>query len=499
MALDSTIRGVVSGLGAEVDSNNNLKVNVPTQPLQAGCFQNSYTRDPTTARITRVTEEGEMYGASGRLMFYGDFNGATLLNNQFNTQATTQTAVLTNGFVKLNGGLVTTLNTGVSITTARGFSIEDGQALRVKEKIRHTQGSIINKQFDFGIGMYAVAAAQAGAMVEFAGFRWTLTGELKGVLATTLGGAAVETTVNINNGVPLSDNVTRTYEVVVTTNVVEFWIDGVYQASLARQADAPCIFKGAAYPVLNRLFFTTAPVSAPSFDIGEVSVVKIGPEADLPVAYRQALMGRHSSYAQTGLGGSSSGNTAVAVANAAAITATVGTNAASASTGLGGYYACTATNMGVALNNTIMNTYQNPAFPIAAGAATNGRNLVITGIRISPMVVTTALTGGGIVVNWWIAVGNTAVTQATTDTAGTTTLGTKSPRIIPLGVLDSLAATAAVGVVSTRVGDSYYALETPIVVHPGEFISVGTKTLQATAAITAGVVTGAVGYGGYWD
>lgn len=498
MPMDSKIVGSVTGNGAEVDSNNNLKVNLPVAPLQAGFMQNSFTRDAATARITRVTEEGEMYGAVGRLMFYADFNGATLLNNQWNTQATTLTAVLTNGFVKLNGGLVTTLNTGVSISSARGFSIEDGQALRVRQKIRHTQGSIINKQFDFGIGMYAVAAAQAGAMVEFAGFRWTLTGGLIGVLATTLGGAATEATVNINGGVPLSDNVTRTYEVLVTTNTAEFWIDGVYQASLSRQADAPCIFKGAAYPVLNRLYFTTAPVSAPSFDIGETAVVKLGPEADLPISYRQALMGRHSSYAQTGLVGTT-GNTAVSVANAAAITATVGSNTASASTGLGGYYACTATNMGVALNNIIMNTYQNPAFPIAAGAATNGRNLVITGIRISPMVVTTALTGGGFVANWWVSIGNTAVTQATTDAAGTTTLGTKSPRIIPLSVIDSLAAAAAAGVVATRVGDSYYPLETPIVVHPGEFISVGCKILQAGAAVTAGVVTGAVGYGGYWD
>jgi hypothetical protein len=492
MALDVLIGG------ANLDSNSNVKVNLPTAPLQAGMVQNSFTRDAATARVTRVTEEGEMYGASGRLMFYADFNGVTLLNNQFNTQATTLTAVLTNGFVKLNGGLVTTLNTGVSITSARSFSIEDGQAIRIKKKIRSTQGSIINKQFDSGIGMYAVAANQAGAMVEFAGFRWTLAGGLIGVVAQTLGAAASEVTVNINGGVPLSDNITRTYEIVVTTNVVEFWIDGVYQAKIDRQADAPCILKGAAYPLLDRLYFTTAPVSAPSFDIGEISVTKVGPEADLPIAYRQALMGRHSSYAQTGLTGTG-GNTAVATGNAAAITAAAGTNAATASTGLGGYFACTATSMGVALNNIIMNTYQNPAFPIAAGAATNGRNLVITGIRVSPLVVTTALTGGGFVANWWVAIGNTALTQATTDAAGSTTLGTKSPRIIPLSVIDVLAAAAAAGVVATRTGDSYYPLETPLVVHPGEFISVGCKILFAGAAVTAGVVTGAVGYGGYWD
>lgn len=38
-------------------------------------------------------------------------------------------------------------------------------------------------------------------------------------------------------------------------------------------------------------------------------------------------------------------------------------------------------------------------------------------------------------------------------------VGTKSPRIIPLSVIDTLAATAAIGVVATRVGDSYYPLE----------------------------------------
>ena len=109
---------------------------------------------------------------------------------------------------------------------------------------------------------------------------------------------------------------------------------------------------------------------------------------------------------------------------------------------------------------------------------------------------------GNVVMAFWIAplsLRNLPVTQATTDAVGTTALGSKSPRIIPLSVIDVIAANAAAGTVATRVGDSYYPLETPLVVHPGEFISVGCKTLQATAAITAGVLTGSVGYGGYWD
>jgi hypothetical protein len=498
MALDANIVGGVSGRKSEVDVNNNALVNLPVVPTQAGFIQNTFVRDASTARNTKVTEEGEMYGAASRLLFYSDGNGGTLLNNQWNTTATTQTATLVNGFIRLNGGAVTTLNTGVAITTARAFTIEDGQVLRIKQKIRHAQGSIVNKQFEFGLGMYIVAANQAGANVEFAGFRWTLAGALLGVLEYTTGAAVTTQTVNINGGLPYADNVTRNYEVVITSNAVEFWVNGVYQASIVIQPDAPCILRGGAYPVINRLWFTTAPTLAPLFDIGECAVVKTGPEADTPVAYRQSMMGRHCAYPQTGLT-NTNGNTAVAVANAAAVTATVGSNTAAASTGLGGYFACTATNMGVALNNTIMNAFQNPAYTVTQGGALHGRNLVITGIRISPLVVTTLVAGGGAIVNWFVAVGNTAVSLATTDAAGTTALGSKSPRIIPLGTIDNIAAAAAAGTVVPRTGDSYYALETPLVVHPGEFISVGTKTLFATAAITAGVVTGAVGFGGYWE
>jgi hypothetical protein len=395
MALDSNIRGVSSGVGAEVDASNQLKVNLPKISTDAGFIRNAWLRDPTTAREMRVSEEGESFSASGRLLFSSDFNGATFLNNQWNTQASTMAVALSGGFVRLNSASITTLNTGIAINTARSFSLEDGIQLRLKGKIRHTQGAIANKQFEFGLGLYQVAAGQAGASTEFIGFRWTQAGNLIGVIEYSTGGAptALTTGTTINGGVPLTDNVSREYEVVISSARAEFYIDGVYVGVVNAPADGAGLIKGAGYPVLARLFITTATALAPVFDISDVTVLKIGAEADIPISYRQALMGRHSAYPQTGLTGTN-GNTAVAVANATTPTATVGTNTAAASTGLGGYYALTATNIGTANNNTLINAFQNPAFPIAAGAATHGRNLVITGIRISPMVVTTALTGG---------------------------------------------------------------------------------------------------------
>lgn len=497
MALDSVIRGVSVGTGADVDSNSNLKVNLPVNALQSGFVQDAYVRDTSTARTMRVTEEGEAYSAIGRLMFYSDFNGATMLNNQFNSQATTMASALTAGFLRLNSGLITTTNTGIAYNSARQFSLEGAQAMRFKYRVRHSNATVANKQMDLGYGMYQVAANQAGATVEFAGFRWTLGGGLIGVLEYTAGGAPTSLTVNINGGVPFSDNVTREYEVVVTVNRVEFWVGGVFQAEIVTAPDAPELFKAAAYPILARLYIGTATSLAPTFDIGEIAVSKIGPEADLPINYRQALMGRHSSYAQTGLA-AATGNTAVNVASGTAPTATVGSNTAAAATGLGGFYACTATNMGTTNANTILIAYQNPATPIAAGAATHGRNLIITDLYLGPMAVTTVLVGGGSLMQWFVSIGNTAVSQATTDAAGTTAIGSKSPRIIPLSTIDSVSAAAAAGTVAARTGDSGITFSTPMIVHPGEFFSVGVRCITGTA-ITSGVISGGVGVSGYWD
>lgn len=500
MAMDTNVRGFSSGRGVEVDTQNRLLVALSQDPTLAAHIQTAYLRDAATSRVMRVTPEGEAYGASSRLMFASDFNGATLLNNQWNTQATTMAVALTAGFLRLNSGAITTTNTGASVSTARSFVLEDGMLIRLKGRIRHSNAAVANKQAEFGIGMYQVAANQAGATVEFVGFRWTVGGNLQGIVEYSTGGAPVTLTTGtaINGGVPHSDNVSREYEVVVTASFAEFWIEGLFVAAIPLPADGPGLTKGAGYPVIARLFIGTAAPLAPIFDIGDVSVYKVGAEADIPVAYRQALMGRSSFYPQTGLAGAN-GNTAANVVSGTAPTAATGSNTSAALTGLGGFYALNAASLSAANANVIVNAFQNPAFPIAAGAANNGRNLVITDLNVSPLVCSTALTGGGAVVEWFAAIGNTAVSQATTDAAGTTALGSKSPRIIPLGTVDVSVAAQAAGTVCARTGSGTFSFTTPLVVHPGEFISVGLRVLQFGAAATAGVYSGGVGFGGYWD
>lgn len=487
----------------KTDGNDNARVNLPVSGLQAGFSRHNYVRDAATTREAIISEEGELNTREGRLIFHANLNGpaaGALINNQFNQQATTMTIALNAGYLRFNNSVITTINTGVSINTWRTFALECRGSLCLSAHIRHTQGAISNKIFEFGFGYYDVAANQAAATNEFIGFRWTSAGNLLGVLEVSAGGAPSTVTVNINSGTPYSDSVSRRYEVRVSQEQVEFWVDGVYQAAIVRQSDAPGILKGNAYPILTRLYNSgSAPASAPVFDVANPTVVRYGYEADIPISTRQAVMGRHSSQGQAGLT-AVNGNTALIQASGTAPTGTTGSNTATTITGLGGYYALNGAAVTVTVHsNIIISSYQNTLLPEAAGAAADARNLVITDILISPMVVTTVLAGGGALWMWFIAVGSTALSLATTDAGGGATIGTASPRVLPLPIVDSVGVAAAVGTLITRSGDSSVSLQTPLIVEPGRFVHVGIRTLQATAAITSGVIGGSIGISGFWD
>lgn len=489
---------------ANVDSSGNLAVNLPTTATQAGFLQQAYV--PNTAipaKVGRVTLDNGAYTAEPRQILDLDFNSAsTTWFTKIGTNATTMTKAVTNGYMRLNASAITTTTTGISIYTWRTFTVENGYDLRIKAHIRHNNSAATNKQAEVGIGYYGFAAGQAAQMNEFIGFRWTTAGALLGVVGTSTGGAPTEQTENLNGGVPLADNVAYEYEIVVTDVDVEFWINGVYQARIAKPAGSWGVLKSVSYPWIARVFNSGAASAAMTLDIGDVSVIKIGCDDGTPHPFRMALMGKSSYYYQPDLTTAATA-THVWPASGTAPTAAVGSNTASAANNLavmGGLVRNTLSGVTATLStNVLWTAYQNPTFPTAAGAATNARNFYVTGIGISPMVVTTALTGGGFTALWFAAIGNNAISLATADADGTTALSAKAPRIVPLTLASTLGAAAALGAVSTDVGEHYWQFPTPLAVHPGEFISIGFRTIAVTAAVTAGTADCAININGYWD
>lgn len=487
-----------------VDGFGKVEVNLPLVPEEAGFAQIAFDRGGGIATTARVTQNGELAVAEHTILFSSEFNGASggsLINNMFNVSLTTFAATLSAGFLRINSGAVTTANAGYSLQTWETFQIQDGASTIARMAMRHTNGLVANKQFDFGFGYYDIAANQNAAMNEFAGFRWTQAGALIGVLEYSSGGAPTTVTVNINGGVPYPDDITHTYQVIINEDAVEFWVDGVFEGRIQAQSGSAGVTKGSGYPVIVRLFnAVSTPPLAPLFDIGSITVSRRGPANQIPRGTLQVMAGRHALTAQQGIQGAS-GALSVSPVSGTAPGAVTATNILPAlANALGGYFRINgAAIVAAAHTEYLINSFGNPAIPETAGVASNGRALIITDLMISPLVVTAALTGGGFVAEWFVAIGSTGVSLATADGNGGAAVGTKSPKRMPLPIVDSLGAAAAVGTVSSRVGNGLINFETPLVLNPGEFIQIGFRTLQVTALVSAGDISGGIGINGYWQ
>lgn len=498
------VNGTAASSEATIDTNGNIHVVLPTTGTQAGYAQQNYVAATgATAKAQRISYDGAAYSGEIRQLFDLDFNAAsTTWTPKLLTNATTMTKAVTSGAMRLNASAITTTTTGVAIYSRRVVVVENGYEYRVATSVRTSNATATNKQCDVGLGYYAFAAGQAAAMNEFIGFRWTTTGGLLGVVETSQGGAPTSQTVNINSNTPYADNVYHAYEVVFTEDAVEFWVDNVWQAAISKPSGSCGVLKSTALPWIARVFNSGAASAAATFDIGYASIVKVGPDDGQSHPARMAAMGKHSLHWQPDVTAGSV-NTHNLPASGSAPTAATGSNTASvlnSVSNMGGFYRMNGASISATAHSIVwVAGYQNPANPTAAGVATNARNFYVTSITVSPQVVTTVLVGGGYAALWCASVGGSALTTATTDADGTTAVAQSANRIFPLARITSFAAAAAVGTIETGQGDTTVVFNTPLVVHPGEFLSIGLRTLWVNAAVTSGTIDGGIYVNGYWD
>lgn len=498
------ITGVAANQEQVVNTSGEASVTLTSAGARAGYAQQSYlAATGATSKVGRISSDGSRYVGEVAQIFDLDFNAAsTNWTSKISTNATTLAKAVTNGAMRLNSGAVTTTTTGISIYSNRVFTVEHGSEYRVSMTVRHTNATATNKQVDIGLGYYAFASGQAAAMNEFIGFRWTTTGGLLGVVETSQGGAPTSQTVNINSNVPYADAIFKQYEIVFTDEAVEFWVDNVYQAQIAKPSGSWGVLKGTSLPWIARQFHSGAASAAPTYDIGEVSIFKIGPDDGQTYANRMSGMGKHSILWQPDL---TTGvvNTHNVPASGTAPTAATGSNTASVlnnTANMGGFFRMNGASITATTHIVVwVAGYQNPAIPTAAGVATNARNFWITGITVSPMVVTTVLAGGGFAALWCASIGGSALSTATADADGTTAAAAKANRIFPLSRITSFGAAAAVGTIETGAGDNHIMFPNHILLAPGEFLNIGLRTLFATAAVTSGTIDGGITVWGYWE
>lgn len=429
----------------------------------AGTVTGSPTVEPMDSTV-----DGRLRVGIDTQIFNDEFAGAAQNTANWSFAATTFTNTYANGFSVLNGGAVTTASAYGVLKTYRSFPFYRSGALHCEFRVVLSVAPQANNAVYMGLGIPGTTAAPTDGVY----FQYDTGGVFRGV---------VNNNGTITQSSPLtapSAGVIHEYEVLLSDDQCEFWIDGVLQATVQAPSSLSTAASSGAAPVFFQTYnAASAPSLAQQVKVGYVNVWLADEQAAKPFPHQQAGEGKHSAQGQTG---GTMGSTALCTNNTAP-TAAVPTNTTAAlGTGLGGRFFETTT---LALNTDgIISSYQNPV-----GSATQPpRTLYITGIRWQSAVQTavTALAGVGFHSLCW---GHTALSLATAEGAAA-----KAPRRIVL---------AAVGISAPAVGANLANIDhqfaTPIVVNPGEYIA--TAVMYSGTVGTAGTIAHGIAFEGYWE
>jgi hypothetical protein len=394
------------------------------------------------------------------------------------TAATLTMALVSNALVTNNGNIVTA-NTSATFRTQQFFEMcASANATYVTFEAALNAALVTNTTIDFGF--FLGGGTNPFAPTDGTYFRITSAG-VSGVI--NFNGA--ETTTTVFAFTPAIGQV-YAFCLAVTSHGVEFWIDNVLYATLNTQIANGTPFAAQALPVqIRHAIGATAASGTLSLRVFSYSV-QVNDQVNLPYSHIAAARGNTMQVQQ---GGATGGQLTTYVMNTALTAVTLTQNTSPATNSLGGLFLL-PTAITPSENDYPLFAWQN-----SVGAITiPGKTFFCTGVIIGELSVTTALTGGPLLLQYAIGFGSTASSLATSE-SGTFTIGTtKIARKIPLG-FQALGAAAAVGTIAPGFQRDFSAA--PLPVHPGEFLHIILRIPGGTAT-TAGAPRGSAALLGYF-
>jgi hypothetical protein len=475
MALDTLITG------SNLDAGGNIKTALTNTPAYIGGVRMFSENDPGDATGTAYLKSPEtspdyrLRVGIDTIMFTDTFNAltqnTTLWSYTFATMTCSQPG---NGYLQFGTVQGTTSAHGCMMRTFQYFPVVGTAPLSVEFKAGvFTSALVAGEIFIAGLGLPGSAIL---APTDGTWFKITSAGVI-GELSYN--GVVTQTGV-------LQDTVTlgqmAKYAIVVGEEEVEFWADDVLLGEIAVPHANGQPFIAGSLPTFMQRYNTGAVSNTAVIRASDVTVSLLDVNTAKPWSHQVAGMGQHALFGQNG---HTQGKTTIWTNNTAP-TAVALTNTAAAFTGLGGIVAVLPTL--TANNDGKLITYQNPAATINI----TGRNLYITRVTLNG-AVSVILAGGPVIYALALAVGHTATSLATAESASFATATGHAPRIMPIGI-QSYAATAPVGTVGGLVDLNF---DVPIVVRPGEFVDIVARNIGTVT--TTGAITFTISIGGYWE
>ena len=474
------IQGNISGNISEVDSNSNLKINLPTTQSQAGFSTIQTQQDAGSIIGSRniITPESSL---NNRLkvglitpIFNEYFQGANLNSAQWNSNVTTMTVTTAGGFLNLNAGASAASAAVARVQSYRQLQFSSIGVLNIEILMQLSFTPVANNIVEWGIG-YATGTT---APTDGVFFRLNTAGSTELVVNNN----GSETVVTVTSGqFAWAANTSYHTKIFISEDAVVFMVNSTFLALISRGVSAGIPASSNQLPILLRTYNSSAATSGQQLKVAAIEASSGDTHTSKPWPHIMAGSGLMGYQGQTG---GTMGTTALYSNSLAAGAGAVMTNtAASLGSGLGGQFSALPTL--AAGTDGIISSYQNPV----GTAALPSKTLYITGVKIQGCV-TTVLVGNAtpVLYAYSIAFGHTVVSLATAEAATT-----KAPRRIALGY-ETYAAAAAVGTVGTGVSMTF---NSPIVVNPGEFIQLVGKNIGAVT--TTGVITFSITFDSYWE
>lgn len=428
--------------------SSGLHVNLPTDPTKAG---NVRLLDSDGNPID-TTENNYLRVSSVALCTYDQIEGSAVNTNLWNVaDVTTQTITQSGGFINLNAGLSTAINTFANLKSNKILPLYGSLPLLLELTAR-----VINLPEANGVGEIGIGTVSAGSSPsDGAYFRWDAAGGFYAVInnggtetrSANLSGTTATDTTGDSITLPPSANATHLYTLEVVEDHVQFFVDDILVADIATPSGQAYPFNAGRQQIFARTYIGgTSPSLAPQIQVGQMTAKYEDLQQNRSWGELLCSIGRGGYQSPT----TPFGQTANHANSTSPVSATLSNTAAGYST-LGGRFQFAAP-AGAATDFALF-AYQVPA----------GYQLFVNAITIATL--NTGAIGGltGSILDWAVAVNSSAVSLATAD--GT---GTWAPRRIPLG-MQSFGISAAIGTQSTDISRRF---DYPLVVDSGRFLHI---------------------------
>lgn len=450
---------------ANVDSNFNLKVALPSVKAQAGYVGIAgFTDDLGSVRIPiGASSQGLLGTGAVQVDFEQGFSASAISPSVWSQVLATMTVGIANNTITLNSG-----NSLASAAVARLVSYRQAKTPRGSDRIIAWRMMLPNQVTGAVTEIGAFTATGTASPTSGSFFRYGSDGTLRGVSISVTG---TESTTEV---IPTpSLNVAHDYVIWIMGKAIVFQIDDVVVGSIPLGITAPSPVTSESSPFCARLYNASATSTAQQVYLHRCVGALYGGTYGYDRQFLAALGGDIGSQGVVGAGTGYLANWANSVAPASATLS----NTAAGYTSLGGQFQFTA----VSGSETDCALF---AFQVPAQTATNqGRTLVVHGVNISTFNMGAAVATTPTLLQWGIAYDGTAVSLATADAAAT-----KAPRRVPLGC-QSLPVGLAVG---GSVPDLRVDFRQPLSVNAGNYLHIILKIPVGTATasqIVRGVVT----------